>query len=123
MRVDERCQPDPESVIFSCIPYYDLQEPLANKPTPGLQSRVYSPRTLMQAAYPYEPVRERDAEQAYRKYGDTRSKKLIYVPNLWMLNLGANVVVTCGHRPLGKSSHTISFAMHADIMFPLQQWN
>jgi hypothetical protein len=116
MRVDERCQPDPESVIFSCLPYFDLQEPLTSKPPPGLPHRVYPPRTLMQAAYPYEPVRERDAEQAYRKYGDTRSKRLIYVPSLWMLNLGANVVVTCGHRPLGKPSRQTSKS-HADILY------
>lgn len=99
LRVDESCGTDPQSVIFSCIPYLDLQEPLVNKSA----DRRYPPRTLMQTAYAYEPVRERDAEQAYRKYGSPRSKRLIYVPSIWMMNIGVDVVVTCGHRPLGES--------------------
>lgn len=100
LRVDESCGTDPQSVIFSCVPYLDLQEPVVTKST----ERRYPPRTLMQSAYAYESVRERDAEQAYRKYGNTRSKRLIYVPSLWMMNIGVDVVVTCGHRPLGESS-------------------
>jgi hypothetical protein len=98
MRADERCQPNPQSVTFSCIPYFDLQQPI--KGSTSSTDRVYPPRTLMQCAYPYEPVRERDSEQAYKKFGTGRSTKLVYVPDLWMMNIGANIVVTSGHRPL-----------------------
>ena len=99
LRADERCQPDPQAVIFSCIPYFDLQ-PLAKKLSMGLKEQNFPPRTLMQSLYPYEPVRERDSEQAYRKFGNDRSTHLVYVPNIWIMNIGADIIVTYGHRPL-----------------------
>ncbi|KAH3913065.1 hypothetical protein HBH56_111250 [Parastagonospora nodorum] len=99
LRTIEKCQPDPQAVIFSCIPYLELEQPHV----PLLQKsgdRLFPPRTLMQAMYPYEPVRDRDSEQAYRKLGNGRGSDLVYVPNLWMVNIGTGIVVTCGHRPL-----------------------
>jgi hypothetical protein len=99
LRADERGQTDPQSVIFSCIPYFDLQAP-AKKATTGPGDRLFPARTLMQSYYPYEPVRERDAEQAYRKFGNDHSGKIIHVPNFWMMNIGSSVVVTCGRQPL-----------------------
>lgn len=99
LRTIEKCQPDPQAVIFSCIPYLELQQPNQSPPhRPG--DGLFPPRTLMQAMYPYEPVRDRDSEQAYRKLGNDRGNDLVYVPNLWMLNIGTGLVVTCGHRPL-----------------------
>jgi hypothetical protein len=100
LRADEKCQPDPQSAIFSCVPYFALQ-PLAKKSTTGL--RAFPARTLMQSYYPYEPVRERDAEQAYKKFSNSHSTKLVHVPSLWVMNLGPDVVVTCGHRTLAKN--------------------
>ncbi|CAO2655234.1 Nn.00g102980.m01.CDS01 [Neocucurbitaria sp. VM-36] len=101
IRADERSQAEPQSVIFSCIPYFDLQPP-ARKLSTGLGDRLSPPRTLMQSYYPYEPVRERDAEQAYRKFGNDRSGNIINVPNMWMMNIGTNIVVTSGHKPLSQ---------------------
>jgi hypothetical protein len=101
LRADEKNQPDPQSVIFSCIPYFDLQAPV-KKPTVGSGDRLFPARTLMQSYYPYEPVRERDDEQAYRKFGNDRSVNIIHVPSFWTMNIGGNVVVTCGHKPLSE---------------------
>lgn len=99
LRADEKIQPDPHSVIFSCIPYFSLHIPA--KKTPAGNNRFPS-RTLMQSYYPYEPVQERDAEQAYRVFGNEQHYALVHVPNMWMLNIGHNIVVTCGHEPLSK---------------------
>ncbi|KAJ4982826.1 mg2+ transporter [Stagonosporopsis vannaccii] len=102
LRADESQQADAESVIFSCIPYFDLQVPAKKKPTTALVNRFPS-RTLMQSYYPYEPVQDRDAEQAYRKFGNEQRGALVHVPNLWMVNIGSNIVATCGHQPLRDS--------------------
>jgi hypothetical protein len=99
LRAVEKCQPEPQAVIFSCIPYLELQKP-PRRPPPKQSERLFPPRTLMQAMYPYEPVRDRDSEQAYRKLGNNQTNKLVYVPNLWMINIGTGIVVTCGHRLL-----------------------
>lgn len=101
LRADERDQTDPQSVIFSCIPYFDLQPP-AKKASTSLGDRLFPPRTLMQSYYPYEPVRDRDAEQAYRKFSGDHSKNVIQVPDLWMMNIGSKSVVTYGHKPLSE---------------------
>ncbi|KAF1937922.1 hypothetical protein EJ02DRAFT_514884 [Clathrospora elynae] len=101
LRADEKDPPDPQSVIFSCIPYFDLQPP-AKKTSTSSGDRLFPSRTLMQSYYPYEPVRERDEEQAYRKFGNDRSGGVIHVPTFWMMNIGTDVVVTCGHKPLSE---------------------
>ena len=102
LRADESHQSEPQSVIFSCIPYFDLQAPARKAPIAGRTDRLFPSRTLMQSCYPYEPVRERDAEQAYRKFGNKKSDALVHVPNLWMANIGSDIVVTCGHQALSK---------------------
>lgn len=101
LRADESHQSDPQSVIFSCLPYFELQTP-AKQQFAGRTDRLFPIRTLMQSYYPYEPVRERDAEQAYRKFGNERVNALVHVPNLWMVNLGPGIVITCGHQALSK---------------------
>lgn len=98
-RVDEKNKPDPNSVIFSCIPYFELQTPETISSAVG-HSRGASPQTLMQSYYPYEPVQERDAEQAYRKFNSERNQTLVHVPNLWIMKIGPEIVVTCGHGTL-----------------------
>lgn len=103
LRADESHQSDPQSVMFSCLPYFDLQT-TAKKSSVGSQTdRLFPPRTLMQSYYPYEPVRDRDAEQAYRKFGNEKANALVHVPNLWMVNIGSSVIVTCGHQALSES--------------------
>jgi hypothetical protein len=99
LRADESHQPDIQSVTFSCVPYFDLHVPA--RKTPATANR-FSSRTLMQSYYPYEPVQERDAEQAYRIFGNERHNALVHVPNMWMLNIGPNIVATCGHEALSK---------------------
>ncbi|KAL1654285.1 hypothetical protein SLS61_003290 [Didymella pomorum] len=99
LRADESRQVDSKSVIFSCIPYFSLHAPI--KQTPAATNR-FSSRTLMQSYYPYEPVQERDAEQAYRVFGNERHNALVHVPNMWMLNIGSSIVATCGHEALSK---------------------
>jgi hypothetical protein len=102
LRGDESHQPDPQSAIFSCVPYFELQPAVKRSSATGQVNRLFPPRTLMQSYYPYEPVRERDEEQAYRKFGNDNPKALIHVPNLWVLNISDRFVVTCGHQPLSK---------------------
>ncbi|KAH8725894.1 hypothetical protein GQ44DRAFT_652078 [Phaeosphaeriaceae sp. PMI808] len=114
LRADEKCQPDPQKVIFSCIPYFDLQPPAANLTT-GPVDRLFPPRTLMQSFYPYEPVRERDLEQAFRKFGDNESKNLVYVPNMWMMNIGENMVVTSGYKTLAEEMVKSIDILHEDL--------
>jgi hypothetical protein len=100
LRGDDANKSEPSSVIFSCIPHFDIRTPLA---TAAAQSdRLYPPRTLMQSYYPYEPVRERDEEQAFRRFGNARNESFIYVPCMWMLNINSNAVVTAGHGPLSS---------------------
>jgi hypothetical protein len=102
LRADEINQAAPQSAIFSCIPYFDLQ-PLAKlttTPKPG--DRLFPPRTLMQSYYSHEDVRERDSEQAYKKFGNAQPTNLVYVPNMWLMNVGTSIVVTCGHKPLAE---------------------
>lgn len=100
IRGDESSRGDPHSVIFSCIPYFDIRKPL--KGTVGQGDRLHPPRTLIQSYYPYEPVRDRDKEQAYQKFGNGGDGGLIHVPSLWMLNIDSKTVVTCGYRPLSS---------------------
>jgi hypothetical protein len=102
LRADEIKQPTPESAIFSCIPYFDLQPPVKAVTKPRHGERLYPPRTLMQSYYSHEDVRERDSEQAYKKFGNAQSTNLVYVPNMWLMNIGTNIVVTCGHKPLAE---------------------
>jgi hypothetical protein len=102
LRGDESHQSDPQSAIFSCVPYFELQPAVKRNSATGQINRLFPPRTLMQSYYPYEPVRERDEEQAYRKFGNENPKALIHVPNLWVLNISDRFVVTCGHQPLSK---------------------
>ena len=99
LRADESHQSDPDSVIFSCVPYFDLQTP-AKKTLNAGQANRCSSRTLMQSYYPYEPVQDRDAEQAYRKFGNERRHALVHVPNIWIVNIGSDIVATCGHQAL-----------------------
>ncbi|KAL1604987.1 hypothetical protein SLS60_004530 [Paraconiothyrium brasiliense] len=99
VRGDECNQTDPRSVIFSCTPYFDIQKPQSNNSN---NDRLHPPRTLIQSYYPYEPVRDRDEEQAYRSIGNTREGGLIHVPALWMLNVDGRAVITCGYSPLSS---------------------
>ncbi|KAG9197511.1 hypothetical protein G6514_001505 [Epicoccum nigrum] len=99
LRVDENCVPDPSSVIFSCVPYFDLQTSSMKKLTAGQALRAPS-RSLMQSYYPFEPVDERDSEQAYRKFDNEKRGALVYVPNLWVMNIGSDIVATCSHQSL-----------------------
>lgn len=101
LRADESHQPDPQSAIFSCIPYFELQTPTKSIPIAG-QTNRFLIRTLMQSYYPYEPVHDRDAEQAYRKFGNEQRNALVHVPNIWMVNIGSDIVVTCGQKALSN---------------------
>ncbi|KAL5392510.1 hypothetical protein PMIN02_006163 [Paraphaeosphaeria minitans] len=112
VRGDECTQPDPLSVIFSCAPYFKIQKSHYNGPD---TNRLHPSRTLIQSYYPYEPVRDRDDEQAYRSIGNARESDLIHVTALWMLNVGNQAVVTYGYGPFqmistnpSKSSKKIS---------------
>jgi hypothetical protein len=98
LRGDEKHPTDAASVIFSCIPYLDLNPPF--KSGSRKSDRLHPPRSLMQSYYPYEPVRERDGEQAFTKFSKGSSNKIIQVPSLWMMNIGAHAIVTCGYRSL-----------------------
>jgi hypothetical protein len=100
LRVDEPDGSDCQPVIFSCVPYLSLEPP--EKRGQEANSSLFPPHTLMQAMYLYESVRERDEEQSCRKFSDDRSGNVVHVPNLWIMNIGSGVVVTCGHRPLSS---------------------
>ncbi|CAI6340864.1 unnamed protein product [Periconia digitata] len=109
LRADDSDHNDPQSVIFSCIPYFELQKSL---PTASARSdNLHPSRTLMQAYYPYEPVQDRDNEQAFRKFGNTRSGSLVHIPSMWMMNIGSHAVVTCGYRPLA-----VEFVKSIEVM-------
>lgn len=101
LRVDETHQQDPQSVIFSCVPYYSLNQ-MEKKLPSEKGDQLFHLRTLMQTFYPYEPVRERDAEQAYKRFGNDHSKRLIHVPNIWIMNIGPGIVFTCSRKPLAQ---------------------
>jgi len=98
LRADESASADSQSVIFSCVPYFSLQH--VAKPPLGKGDLLCPPRTLLQALYPYESVRERDVEQSYRKFGNDASDNIVHVPSLWIMNIGSVAVVTYGHEPL-----------------------
>jgi hypothetical protein len=137
LRADESDRSDPLSVIFSCIPYFDLQAASRETAMSDQVDRLFPVRTLLQSYYPYEPVRDRDAEQAYRKFGNKRPVALIHVPNLWMANIGPNIVITCGHQSLSEGfvesievvdakQHRTSVKQaeeHRDINVRLTDWN
>ncbi|KAF2649273.1 hypothetical protein K491DRAFT_735215, partial [Lophiostoma macrostomum CBS 122681] len=98
LRGDEISQKDPESVIFSCVPFLEAQAPV--KLSSGKVDRYHPPRSLMQSYYPYEPVRERDMEQAFKKFKTGASNRIIHVPSIWVLNIDRYAVVTCGYHSL-----------------------
>ncbi|ORY15245.1 hypothetical protein BCR34DRAFT_558931 [Clohesyomyces aquaticus] len=100
LRGDESEQKDSQSVIFSCVPYFDIQ--VQPKLASAKKDRLFPPRSLMQSYYPYEPLRERDLEQAFNKFGNGSSNSIMYVPVLWVMNIGAHAVVTCGYKPLSS---------------------
>jgi len=103
LRGDDASKTEPSSVIFSCIPHFDVRRPL--RATAAQSDRLHPPRTLMQSyypKYPYEPVRDRDDEQAFRKIGNAHNDNLIHIPSIWMLNINSNIVVTAGYRPLSS---------------------
>ncbi|KAI4615613.1 uncharacterized protein J4E87_009072 [Alternaria ethzedia] len=98
LRADESDPTDTQSVIFSCVPYFNLQQ--VAKPTTGQEDSRFHPRTLMQALYPYESVRERDEEQSYRRFGNDPMNNIVHVPSLWIINIGSTAIVTYGHETL-----------------------
>jgi hypothetical protein len=101
LRGDESDRDDALSVIFACVPFFEVQTP--QKPSYGKADRFHPPRTLMQTYYPYEPVRERDEEQAFKKFkSGSSSNNIIHLPSLWVMNIGTEAVVTCGYRPLAS---------------------
>ncbi|KAF3037262.1 hypothetical protein E8E12_007701 [Didymella heteroderae] len=99
LRADESQQTESQSVIFSCIPYFGLHAPRKN--TPATANRFAS-RTLMQSYYPYEPVQERDAEQAYRLFGDKPHNALIHVPNIQRDAIFIDLILPSGRTGNGK---------------------
>ncbi|KAI4651782.1 hypothetical protein J4E93_001978 [Alternaria ventricosa] len=98
LRADESDPTDTQSVIFSCVPYFGLQQ--VAKRTTGQEDSSFHPRTLMQALYPYESVRERDEEQSYRRFGNDPMNNIVHVPSLWVINIGSTAIVTYGHETL-----------------------
>ena len=98
LRADESDPTDTQSVIFSCVPYFSLQQ--VAKPTTGQEDSLFAPRTLMQALYPYESVRERDEEQSYKRFGNDPMNNIVHVPSLWIINIGSTAIVTYGHETL-----------------------
>ncbi|KAE8846396.1 hypothetical protein PTNB73_02378 [Pyrenophora teres f. teres] len=102
LRADEKEQSDPQSVIFSCVPYFNIQPPA--KKSSLSESILFPPRTLMQSYYPYESVRNRDEEQSYKKFGNSSVDGIIHVPNLWIMNIGSDVIVTCGHSSISDET-------------------
>ncbi|KAI4630423.1 hypothetical protein J4E80_001358 [Alternaria sp. BMP 0032] len=98
LRADESDPTDTQSVIFSCVPYFSLQQ--VAKPTIGQEDSLFAPRTLMQALYPYESVRERDEEQSYKRFGNDPMNNIVHVPSLWIINIGSTAIVTYGHETL-----------------------
>ncbi|KAF2011530.1 hypothetical protein BU24DRAFT_426613 [Aaosphaeria arxii CBS 175.79] len=100
LRADEKCQQDSSSVIFSCVPHYDVRDRTKNGLTNA--DRLFRPSSLMQAYYPYQPVEERDSEQAFRKFRGGSSPQIVYVPSTWIMNIDAHAVVTCGYNPLSE---------------------
>jgi hypothetical protein len=98
LRGDEAKLSGPASVIFSCIPHFEIRKPL--KTTAAQSDHLHPPRTLMQSYYPYEPVQDRDKEQAFRRFRNAQDDSCVHVPSMWMLNICSNVVVTAGYRPL-----------------------
>jgi hypothetical protein len=113
LRGDDANKSTPSSVIFACVPHFDIRKPLTGT---SASNRLHPPRTLMQSfypKYPYEPVRERDEEQALRKAEFTRNDSLIHIPSLWMLNINSDTVVTAGYSSL--SSHFVkSIEVHEE---------
>ena len=101
LRADEihRMQKDNLAAIFSCVPYLEIQDAMASR---GTMAPSYAPRSLMQSYYPLESTAERDQEQAYRK-SNPNTTKIIYVPLMWMINIGPNIIATCGNKPLSQS--------------------
>ncbi|KAF2633060.1 hypothetical protein BU25DRAFT_323702, partial [Macroventuria anomochaeta] len=108
LRVDDSHRSDPQSVTFSCIPYFDLQTQAKTMPTTG-QAFHFPPRTLMQSYYPYEPVQDRDAEQAYRKFGNEQRDALVHVPNMWMMEQKLRELRWCSSRSRYEKSLQLSW--------------
>ncbi|KAF2004202.1 hypothetical protein P154DRAFT_519438 [Amniculicola lignicola CBS 123094] len=105
---------NPLSVIFSCVPYFQVQPP--TKFTPGQNGRYHVSRSLMQTYYPYESVRERDQEQAITKSRNAPTKKaIIHVPLMWILNIGNHAVVSCSQRPLSSDFVRSITVMEEDV--------
>ncbi|KAF2733595.1 hypothetical protein EJ04DRAFT_269026 [Polyplosphaeria fusca] len=98
LRGDEMERKDAQSVVFSCIPYLDLQP--APKLVTGSTEGLHPPLTLMQSYYPYHPVREKDMEQAVRKLNHGVPNSILYAPLMWLINIGTEAIVTAGYRPL-----------------------
>ncbi|KAF7570924.1 hypothetical protein PtrM4_109260 [Pyrenophora tritici-repentis] len=46
----------------------------------------------------------RDEEQSYRKFGNSSADGIIHVPNLWIMNIGSDVIVTCGHSSINEET-------------------
>lgn len=105
MRCEERNRDDSISAIFACVPLFNINAPTSINGGPG--QRLHPSRSLMQSYYPYESVSDREKEQAFRKYSEDSSTKIIHVPLYWMLTLGSEAIVTCGYTRLadiiGKS--------------------
>jgi hypothetical protein len=101
VRADEKRQDKPEAVVFSCIPHLALQTMSKQPPvSSGTKPSLFPSRTLMQAMYPLWLVQDRDKEQAYRKFGNEQTDKVVHVSDMWVMNIGADIVVTHGHRAL-----------------------
>ncbi|RMZ71165.1 Mg2+ transporter [Pyrenophora seminiperda CCB06] len=102
-RADKIDQPDPQSAIFSCVPYFSLERPVKGLSS-GPGSKLFPPRTLMQAFYPFEPIGDRDEEQSYKTFSELPVHKILHVPSLWIMNIGPDFIVTYGHTSISEAT-------------------
>ncbi|KAF2457630.1 hypothetical protein BDY21DRAFT_30142 [Lineolata rhizophorae] len=92
-----------ESAIFVSFPFLDIRNQQARSRGQRKRSTSLHPtRSLLQSFYPFESTRERDNEQALRKFGEKHSREILYVPQFWAMTLGEAALVTCSDLPLDK---------------------
>jgi hypothetical protein len=95
----QRHKPD-VSIIFVSFPFFDVgQDPQMEESS---DDTLHLTRTLFQQFYPEELTNDRDDNQQFRRFKQTRKGQYLRVPQVWMLILNSQTIISCGPSSLEK---------------------
>lgn len=93
-------KPDLSAIFVSC-PYFDVAE--SRPANPPSDASLHLTRGLFQFHYPQEVTLDREVDQIFGHIKGVRSNQFLRVPQLWLMVLQSETIITCGPSPLSDS--------------------